>query len=99
MENDLSQEDKMLIKEIYEDLTKIRDDVRSFDGIEQLLHRAISIAEKYGPEHQLYISLCQTRDTQLNFVKQLAKRDRELISAVFELKLFFRGDLLGWFKI
>lgn len=97
IENQISLEDNLKLKEIYYELKALVVDTRSTAEIEVFLQRAINIAAGYGAAHPLYITLQQTAAVQLKAAKKLLPRSINRIAGIADLKLFLMGDLLGWF--
>jgi hypothetical protein len=96
-ENQLDSADREKIKRIYFQLKAMRGDITSTAEIEVLLAEALQIAESYGKAHPLYLALHQTNEQQLKEVSAILPRSKNRVGAVANLRLYFMGDLLGWF--
>ena len=97
IENQLDPTDKENLKRIYFQLKAMRGDITSTAEIELLLKEALQIAESYGTSHPLYLALQQTNEQQLKEVNAILPRSKNRVGAVADLRLYFMGDLLGWF--
>jgi|SRR3954465_11956571 hypothetical protein len=95
--NQLASSDRESLKKIYFQLKAMRGDLTSTDEIEVLLAQALQIAQSYGSSHPLYIALSETNDRQLKEANTILPRSKNRINVVADLKLYFMGDLLGWF--
>jgi hypothetical protein len=95
--DEISNEDKIAFREIYEQVKKTPPDLSFLPQIESLLNKALQIAEKYGTTHPLYFSLDQTMQEQLIPAKKIQGKPKDKSYALADLKLFILGDLLGWF--
>jgi len=93
----LAAADQESLKKIYFQLKALRGDLTSTAEIETLLAEALQIADAYGTNHPLYRALQETNQQQLRELNALMPRSKNRIGAIADLKLYFMGDLLGWF--
>jgi hypothetical protein len=97
LKNEIRTEDKKAIQEIYQQVKKTSTHLSQLPQFEVLLNQALNTAAAYGKDHLLYRSLEQTMTNQLIPARGMSEKSRDRSFALNDLRLFFLGDLMGWF--
>ena len=95
--NEIRIEDRQVIQEIYQQVKQVGTHLSELPRFEVLLNQALNTAEVYGKDHPLYSSLQQTRKELLIPARSIPKKSKDCYFALSDLKLYFLGDLIGWF--
>ncbi|MFL5809390.1 MAG: hypothetical protein ACJ749_07690 [Flavisolibacter sp.] len=93
----ISNEDKEAFRKIYEEVKQTSTHLSQLPRFEDLLGHALTLAERYGKDHPLYSALEQTMREQLIPSRNIPQKSKDRSFALNELKLYFLGDLMGWF--
>ena len=90
-------EHKEAISKIYEKVKETPTHLSQLSQFECLLKQALQIAAEYGKDHALYTALEQTMKDQLIPARSIPQKSKDCYFALNDLKLYFLGDLIGWF--